>query len=71
MVGAFFLAPKMVYDATPGDTTQASADEFYKDRPTCFGWDMRLQSSHPIPGQRFQNLCIGILSYPKGASAGI
>jgi hypothetical protein len=58
VAGIFFIH---TYTSSPGFTTQEYAQQFYADKPTCYGIDILLNAEQMAADAPGQNLCIGIL----------
>lgn len=58
----FLLFFVRTYTSSPGFTTPEAAEDFYKNKPVCLGFSIKLKSSIDAPGK---SLCIGILKKPR------
>lgn len=58
----FLLFFVRIYTSSPGFTTPEASEDFYKNRPVCFGFSIKLKSGIDAPSK---SLCIGILKKPR------
>jgi hypothetical protein len=61
LLGNIGLLPIHFYASSPGYTTQEYAQEFYANKPTCYGINILLNEEATYADAPGRSLCIGLL----------